>query len=121
VRAASARAADGTCQPIAASEIDRQWEYYKSLSDAREIASDDKYQCIHVESINAVVCRTTSANPAHSSIVIRTVVQDKNGVTLRTEADTAAKCGAFLEMMAQFQKLNRETIEDTQKRSQPGR
>ncbi|HYK81425.1 MAG TPA: hypothetical protein VEU95_17445, partial [Micropepsaceae bacterium] len=79
------------------------------------------YQCIQIESTKDLVCRTTSTNPAHSSIVIRTVIQDKNGVSIRTEADTSAECGAFLEMMAQFQELNRKMRESMQTRNTSAR
>ncbi len=119
--AIGARAADANCHPIAASEIDRQWQYYASLSGARDIGGGDKYQCIDIESTRAIVCRTKSPNPAHPSIVIRTLIQDSGGISMRTEADTAANCRVFLEMMSEFQELNRKMRESMQNGTQSGR
>src|SRR5690242_6341400 len=108
------------CHPIPAQEMDRQWEYYSSLSGARDSGGDDQYQCMQVESTNALVCRTKPSNPAHPSIVIRTIVQDSRGISIRMEADTATDCRAFFNMMAQFQALNAKVRETMQSRAKSG-
>jgi hypothetical protein len=111
-----AATAGEACQPVAASEIQRQWEYYRSLKGARELVSD-KYQCMQIESTAAMVCRTIPGGPAHPSIVIRTIIQDDRGVSLKMESDTAASCESFSAMMKEFEALNQKVREEIQKRS----
>ena len=121
IAAIGAGRAGEACQPIAPVEIERQWEYYKSLSGSRDTGGDEKYQCMQIESTKALVCRTRSASPAHPSIVVRTIVQDSTGISIRTEADTASNCRAFSEMMTQFQELNaklRDTMQNLSKNRQ---
>jgi hypothetical protein len=108
-------AAGEACQPVAAAEIQRQWEYHRSLKGAREMVSD-RYQCMQIESTAAMVCRTIPGQPAHPSIVIRTIVQDGRGVSLKMESDTAASCEPFLAMMKEFEALNQKVREEIQKR-----
>jgi hypothetical protein len=103
------------CHPVAAAEIQRQWEYHRSLKGAREMVSD-RYQCMQIESTAAMVCRTIPGQPAHPSIVIRTIVQDGGGVSLKMESDTAASCEAFSSMMKEFEALNQKVREEIQKR-----
>ena len=110
-----AATAGEACRPVAAGEIQRQWEYYRSLKGARELVSD-RYQCMQVESTAAMVCRTIPGQPAHPSIVIRTIVQDGRGVSLKMESDTAASCEAFSGMMKEFEALNQKVREEIQKR-----
>jgi hypothetical protein len=106
----AAEAAEG-CHPIPAEEIEKQWAYYNSLVDAQPSGGNDKYECIAIEKSKQIVCRTTAANPAHPSIVIRSVTQDGAGVLLRTEADTAGRCDAFLRMMEDYKALDAQTRE----------
>ena len=111
-----AAVAGEACRPIAPSEIQRQWEYQRSLKGAREMVSD-RYQCMQIESTAAMVCRTIPGQPAHPSIVIRTIVQDGRGVSLKMESDTAASCEPFLAMIKEFDALNERVREEIQKRS----
>ena len=111
-----AAAAGEACRPVAAAEIQRQWEYHRSLKGAREMVSD-RYQCMQIESTAALVCRTIPGHPAHPSIVIRTIIQDGGGVSLKMESDTAASCDSFLGMMKEFEALNETVREEIQKRS----
>ena len=110
-----AAAAGEACRPVVAAEIQRQWEYHRSLKGAREMVSD-RYQCMQIESTAALVCRTIPGHPAHPSIVIRTIVQDGRGVSLKTEADTAASCEPFLAMMKEYDALNEKVRDEIQKR-----
>ncbi len=110
-----AATAGEACRPVAAAEIQRQWEYHRSLKGARELVSD-RYQCMQVESTAAMVCRTIPGHPAHPSIVIRTIVQDGRGISLKTESDTAASCESFSGMMKEFEALNAKVREEIQKR-----
>jgi hypothetical protein len=111
-----AASAGEACRPVAAAEIQRQWEYHRSLKGAREMVSD-RYQCMQIESTAALVCRTIPGHPAHPSIVIRTIIQDGGGVSLKMESDTAASCDSFLGMMKEFEALNETVREEIQKRS----
>jgi hypothetical protein len=110
-----AATAGEACRPVAAAEIQRQWEYYRSLKGAREMVSD-RYQCMQIETTAAMVCRTIPGQPAHPSIVIRTIVQDGRGISLKMESDTAASCEPFLAMMKEFDALNERVREEIQKR-----
>lgn len=103
------------CRPVAAAEIQRQWEYHRSLKGAREMISD-RYQCMQIESTAALVCRTIPGHPAHPSIVVRTIVQDGRGVSLKMESDTAASCEAFSAMMKEYDALNEQVRAEIQKR-----
>jgi hypothetical protein len=111
-----AAAAGEACRPVAASEIQQQWEYQRSLKGAREMVSD-RYQCMQIESTAAMVCRTIPGHPAHPSIVIRTIVQDGRGVSLKMESETAASCESFAGMMKEFEALNQIVRDEIQKRS----
>jgi hypothetical protein len=115
-----AAAAGEACRPVAAAEIQRQWEYHRSLKGAREMVSD-RYQCMQIESTAALVCRTIPGHPAHPSIVVRTIVQDGRGVSLKMESDTAASCESFLAMMKEYEPLNEKVREEIQKRSGAGK
>ena len=110
-----AASAGEACSPVAAAEIQRQWEYHRALKGARELVSD-RYQCMQIESTAAMVCRTIPGHPAHPSIVVRTIVQDGNGVSLKMESDTAATCESFSGMMKEFEALNQRVREEIQKR-----
>ena len=110
-----AATAGEACSPVAAAEIQRQWEYHRSLKGARELVSD-RYQCMQIESTAAMVCRTIPGQPAHPSIVVRTIVQDGQGVSLKMESATAASCEAFSGMMKEFEALNQKVREEIQKR-----
>lgn len=110
-----AATAGEACRPVAPAEIQRQWEYQRSLKGAREMVSD-RYQCMQIESTAAMVCRTIPGHSAHPSIVIRTIVQDGRGVSLKMESDTAASCEPFLAMMKEFDALNERVREEIQKR-----
>jgi len=81
------------------------WRAYSSQPGATAIRSASQYQCIAIGKTGPVVCRTQPSNPAHPSIVIRTPVEDKGELFVRTEADTAANCPAFLNMMQQYNEL----------------
>jgi hypothetical protein len=113
--ATAAATAGEACRPVAAAEIQRQWEYHRSLKGARELVSD-RYQCMQIESTAAMVCRTIPGHAAHPSIVIRTIIQDGRGVSLKMESDTAASCESFLGMMKEFEALNETVREEIQKR-----
>lgn len=104
-----------SCRPVAAAEIQRQWEYHRSLKGARELISD-RYQCMQIESTAALVCRTIPGHPAHPSIVIRTIIQDGGGVSLKMESNTAAGCESFSAMMKEYEALNEKVREEIQKR-----
>ena len=110
-----AATAGEACRPVAAAEIQRQWEYHRSLKGAREMVSD-RYQCMQIESTAALVCRTIPGHPAHPSIVIRTIIQDGRGVSLKMESDTAASCESFLVMMKEYEALNEKVREEIQTR-----
>lgn len=110
----AAKAGDA-CRLVTAAEIQRQWEYHRSLKGARELVSD-RYQCMQIESTAAMVCRTIPGHPAHPSIVIRTIVQGGRGVSLKMESDTAASCESFLAMMKEYDALNERVREEIQKR-----
>jgi len=102
---ASARAAED-CHPLSAAEIDGQWAHYSSLPGAKPKAADDWYECVAIDQIYQTICRTKPANPAHPSIVIRTLEKDQDGsINMNTEADTAAECGPFFRMMDDFKNL----------------
>jgi hypothetical protein len=111
----AATAGEG-CRAVAAAEIQRQWEYYRSLKGAREMISD-RYQCMQIESTAAMVCRTIPGHPAHPSIVIRTIVPDGRGISLKMESDTAGNCEAFSAMMKEYEALNEAVRAEIQKRS----
>jgi hypothetical protein len=64
-----------------------------------------------------MVCRTIPGHPAHPSIVIRTIVQDGRGVSLKMESETAASCESFAGMMKEFEALNQIVRDEIQKRS----
>jgi hypothetical protein len=110
----AARAGEA-CSPVAPAEIQRQWEYHRSLKGARELVSD-RYQCMQVESTAAMVCRTIPGHPAHPSIVARTIVQDGRGVSLKMESATAASCDSFLDMMKEYDALNARVRDEIQRR-----
>jgi hypothetical protein len=99
------RAAE-SCAPVSAAEIDKQWNHYSSLAGVQPNGGSSQYECIAIDSTKQLVCRTKPENPAHPSIVIRTVVKGVDGVHLRTEADTAGDCSAFLKMMEQYKGLD---------------
>jgi hypothetical protein len=102
---APARGAED-CHPITASEIESQWAGYRSLPGAKPKAADDWYECITIDRLYQVVCRTKPANPAHPSIIIRTLEKESDGsIDMNTEADTAAACGPFFRMMDDFKNL----------------
>ena len=103
------------CSPVAPGEIQRQWEYHRSLKGARELVSD-RYQCMQVESTAAMVCRTIPGHPAHPSIVARTIVQDGRGVSLKMESATAASCESFSGMMKEYEALNARVRGEIQRR-----
>ena len=110
-----AATAGEACRPVAAAEIQRQWEYHRALKGAREMISD-RYQCMQIESTAALVCRTIPGHPAHPSIVIRTIIQDGRGVSLKMESSTAASCESFLGMMKEYEALNEAVRAEIQKR-----
>jgi hypothetical protein len=49
--------------------------------------------------------------------VIRTIVQDGRGVSLKMESETAASCESFAGMMKEFEALNQIVRDEIQKRS----
>jgi hypothetical protein len=104
-----------TCTPISAVEIEKQWSHYSSLPGVQPNGGGSKYECIAIDSTQQLVCRTKPENPAHPSIVIRTVVKEAAGISLRTEADTAGDCVAFQQMMDQFKGLTAKARDDIQK------
>ena len=100
------------CHPIAPEEIAKQWKYYNAISDAQPLNGNDKYECISIKRTSQVICRTLPANPAHPSIIIRTVEEDNKNVSIRTEADTAGDCKAFLDMMEQYKGLDKKIADE---------
>jgi hypothetical protein len=98
-----------TCNPVAPERIDHMWGLYNAASVSPN-GGGDLYECVANERDRKLICRTRSANPAHPSIVVRTVTERDGQVFLVTEGDTAATCDAFLEMMRQFHELDRATM-----------
>jgi len=98
------------CKPIAPARITQMWDYYRSQPTASAPAREGDFQCVSIEAVYQVVCRTRSSHYAHPSIVIRTVVQKGKAISVRTEADTAANCGAFLRLMDEYNQLTKDTL-----------
>jgi hypothetical protein len=106
------------CQPISAERVDQWWSYYTGLPGAAPSGGNDKYECVGIDSTKQVVCRTTPSNPAHPSIVIRTIVQDSNGISIKLEGDTAGDCAEFLKMMDEYKALNDKVREGFRRQPQ---
>lgn len=107
---ASAAEAAPSCKPISASAIDQMWHTYSAQLGAESVTAGAQYQCVAIASVRVVACRTRPSNPADPSIVIRTAMEKNGKVYVKTEADTAAKCDAFLHMMDQFNQLTHDTV-----------
>lgn len=98
------------CHPIAASKIQRMWTAYSSEPGAAVIPGGSSFQCVGIDRKYQVVCRTRRGHPAHPSIVIRTAVEKRGGIVVHTEADTAATCSAFLDLMREYDALTSATL-----------
>lgn len=98
-------AAAPACHPISPERIAKMWEHYRQMPGAEPNSKDALYECMANGRMSHVFCRTRPANPAHPSFVVRTVQVKDGQYVVVTEADTAAECGPFLEMMRQFNEL----------------
>ena len=94
------------CVPVMPARIDQEWAHYKALPGAEPNSGSDQYECISIKKSFQLVCRTTKANPAHPSIIIRTMKQDGKAISVQTVGDTAADCKSFLAMLGEYKRLD---------------
>src|SRR5262249_19341327 len=100
--AGAAAPAEVGCSPVSADQIDARWNAFATRTGARANDVSDAYRCVTIDADRITACRTTPKNPAHPSIVIRTVVRQHGGWFVNTEAATAGSCAAFRAMLAEF-------------------
>lgn len=115
--------AEPECHPVTPETIEKTWSDFASQSGVRPNSGSDRYECLTLDATRTTACRTTPANPAHPSIIFRTVVRQHGGWFVHTKADTAASCEAFLGMLREFDAVTdqvRETLE-RQRAAQPPR
>lgn len=103
----AAEAAEEICKPVAASDIESQWQRYASMPGAfTKGAAANGYQCLN--SATVLVCRIMTGNDPN--IVINTVtrdgngaiVQDPNGGFARSEGFTAGDCAQLAMLVAAY-------------------
>jgi hypothetical protein len=115
--------AEPECHPVTPEAIAKTWSDFASQSGVRPNSGSDRYECLTLDAARTTACRTTPANPAHPSIILRTVVRQHGGWFVQTKAGTAASCEAFLAMLREFDAVTdqvRETLE-RQRAAQPPR
>jgi hypothetical protein len=96
-------AAEEICKPVAAADIESQWQHYTSTPEFTKGGSGDNYQCLN--SPTMLVCRIMTGNDPN--IVSITVTRDGNGAIVRapdgsfiqSQGSTAGDC-AQLAMLA---------------------
>jgi hypothetical protein len=105
--AAASQAAEETCKPVAASDVESQWQHYTSLpGEFTKGASGDGYQCLN--SPTTLVCRIMTGNDPN--IVINTVTRDSKGAIVRgpdgsfakSEGSTAGDCAQLAMLIAGY-------------------
>jgi len=109
--------ADESCEPVSAAEIEAKWNIYASTPDAARHDANDKFECIEIRSDHMVVCRTLPSHYAHPTLFLRKVIKKDDGLYLKTSADTAADCGAFLKLMAELRAIDGKLREENQRGS----
>ena len=110
--AARADDAEPECHPTSAAAVAKQWDDFAARPGVRADNASDRYECLVDDAARATACRTTARNPAHPSVIVRTVARRAGGWFIDSEATTAASCEAFRAMLKEFRAVTAKMRED---------